>query len=173
MGAFEPVLKRWMNLEPTTQSEISQKEKNKYCAFTHIYGIWKDGTDETMCMQTWRAGLWTQVGRRRWGARREEHGNTHITTRKTESPWEFAVWSRELSPVLCDNLEGWERVGCGKEVQEGVDICIPVADSSWCMAEKKHYYKAVILQLELKNKQKMVEMVGFMVFIFATMRERC
>ena len=41
------------------------------------------------------------------------------------------------------------------------------------MAEKKHYYKAVILQLELKNKQKMVEMVGFMVFIFATMRERC
>ena len=55
--AFEPVLKRWMNLEPTTQSEVSQKEKNKYCAFTHIYGIWKDGTDEPICMQTRRAGL--------------------------------------------------------------------------------------------------------------------
>ena len=39
--------------------------------------------------------------------------------------------------------------------------------------KKPQYYKAVILQLELKNKQKMVEMVDFMLFIFATMRERC
>ena len=26
----------WMNLEPVTQSEISQKEKNKCCILTHI-----------------------------------------------------------------------------------------------------------------------------------------
>ena len=26
--------------------------------------------------------------------------------------------------VLCDNLEGWDRVGGGREVQEGGDICI-------------------------------------------------
>ena len=31
--------------------------------------------------------------------------------------------------VLCDNLEGWEGV------QEGGDICVPVADSWCCMAE--------------------------------------
>ena len=31
--------------------------------------------------------------------------------------------------MLCDNLEGWDGVGCGKEVQEGGDVCIPVADS--------------------------------------------
>ena len=31
--------------------------------------------------------------------------------------------------VLCDNLEGWDEVGGGKEVQEGRDILIPVADS--------------------------------------------
>jgi len=31
--------------------------------------------------------------------------------------------------VLCDNLEGWDEVGDGKEVQEGRDILIPVADS--------------------------------------------
>ena len=30
-NAFESVLMRWMNLEPITQSEVSQKEKNKYC----------------------------------------------------------------------------------------------------------------------------------------------
>ena len=30
---------RWMDLEPVIQSEVSQKEKNKYCMLTHIYGI--------------------------------------------------------------------------------------------------------------------------------------
>ena len=30
---------------------------------------------------------------------------------------------------LCDNLEGWDGVGGGREVQEGGDIRIPVADS--------------------------------------------
>ena len=28
-----------------------------------------------------------------------------------------------------DNLEGWDGVGGGREVEEGGDICIPVADS--------------------------------------------
>ena len=28
------------------ESEVSQKEKNKYCVLTHIYGIEKNGTDE-------------------------------------------------------------------------------------------------------------------------------
>ena len=40
---------RWMNPEPITQSEVSQKEKDKYCVLTHIYGIWKDGNDDPMC----------------------------------------------------------------------------------------------------------------------------
>ena len=32
---------RWMDLESAIQSEVSQKEKNKYCMLTHIYGIKK------------------------------------------------------------------------------------------------------------------------------------
>ena len=36
---FESVLMRWMKLEPIIQSEVSQKEKYKYCILTHIYGI--------------------------------------------------------------------------------------------------------------------------------------
>ena len=28
---------RWMNLEPIIQTEMSQKEKNKYCIRTYIY----------------------------------------------------------------------------------------------------------------------------------------
>ena len=38
-NTFESVLMRWMNLEPIIQSELSQKEKDKYCILTHIYGI--------------------------------------------------------------------------------------------------------------------------------------
>ena len=30
---------RWMDLESVIQSKVSQKEKNKYCMLTHIYGI--------------------------------------------------------------------------------------------------------------------------------------
>ena len=36
---FESVLKRWMNLDPMIQSEVSQKEKDKYQSLMHIYGI--------------------------------------------------------------------------------------------------------------------------------------
>ena len=30
---------RWMDLEAVIQSEVSQKEENKYGMLTHIYGI--------------------------------------------------------------------------------------------------------------------------------------
>ena len=38
-NAFESVLRRWMNLEPIIQSEVSQKEKDKYHILMHMYGI--------------------------------------------------------------------------------------------------------------------------------------
>ena len=38
-NAFESILMRWMNLERIIQSEVSQKEKDKYCILAHIYGI--------------------------------------------------------------------------------------------------------------------------------------
>ena len=39
MNTFESVLMRWMNLEPIIQSEVSQKEKDKYHILMYIYGI--------------------------------------------------------------------------------------------------------------------------------------
>ena len=38
-SAFESVLLRWMILESIIQSEVSQKEKDKYCILMHINGI--------------------------------------------------------------------------------------------------------------------------------------
>ena len=66
-----------MNLEPITQSEGSQKEKNQYCVLIHIYGIQKHGTDESMCgaameVQTQRADSWTRVGEEKEGEMNEE-----------------------------------------------------------------------------------------------------
>ena len=36
---FEPVLVRWLNLEPLIQSEVNQKQKKKYHILMHIYEI--------------------------------------------------------------------------------------------------------------------------------------
>ena len=36
---FESVLMRWMKLETIIQSEVSQKEKDKYCILMCIHGI--------------------------------------------------------------------------------------------------------------------------------------
>ena len=68
-NTFESVLMRWMNLEHIIQSEVSQKEKDKYHILTHIYGIQKNGTEEFICRaamekQAQRIDLWT------WGEER-------------------------------------------------------------------------------------------------------
>ena len=44
-NTFESVLMRRMSLEPIIQSEVSQKEKDKYILM-HIYSIYKTGTEE-------------------------------------------------------------------------------------------------------------------------------
>ena len=68
-----------MDLESVIQSEVSQKQINKYCILTHICGIQKNGTDEPIC----RAGIDTQTqrmdfraqrgGRVSWDEVREQH----------------------------------------------------------------------------------------------------
>ena len=54
---------------------------------------------------------------------------------KIGSQWEFAVGLRELKHGLCNNLEGWDGAGDGREFQEERDIRIPMADPCGCMAE--------------------------------------
>ena len=41
----------------------------------------------------------------------------------------------ELKQGLYNNLERWDGEGVGREVQEGGDICISMADSCWYLAE--------------------------------------
>ena len=59
----------------------------------------------------------------------ESNMETYITMCKIDSQQEFAVWLKKIKQGLCINLEGWDGVGDGREVQKGGDICIPMADS--------------------------------------------
>ena len=54
---------------------------------------------------------------------------TYIAICKIDSQWEFSVCLRELKQGFCINLEGWDGVGDGRELQEGGDICTPMTDS--------------------------------------------
>ena len=61
---FEPVLMRWMKLEPIIQSEVSQKDKDQYSILMHIYGILNDGNNNAICKteketQMYRTDFWT------------------------------------------------------------------------------------------------------------------
>jgi len=54
---------------------------------------------------------------------------SYITIYKIDNQSEFAVCLRKLKQGLCINLEGWDGEGNGREIQEGGDICIHMADS--------------------------------------------
>ena len=59
---------RQMNLEPIMQSEVSQKEKDKYHVLTHMYRIQKNGSEEFI----YKATMEKQTKNRLMGMRREE-----------------------------------------------------------------------------------------------------
>ena len=58
-----------------------------------------------------------------------------IATCQTDSSGDLPEWHRELSSVLCGDLEGWDGGGIGREVQEGGNIGIHTADSLRCTEE--------------------------------------
>ena len=59
----------------------------------------------------------------------ESNMETYITICEIDSQWESAVCLRKLKQGLCINLEGRDKEGNGREVQQGGDICTPIADS--------------------------------------------
>ena len=124
-NTFESVLIRWVNLEPIIQSEVSQKEKDKYHILMHIYGIYKNGTEEfidraTMEKQIQRIDLWTWGDSEMYGKSNME---TYITICKIDSQQEFAVWLRNSNrgSVSTQRSEIGREMG-GKFKREGVYV---------------------------------------------------
>ena len=90
----------------------------------------------------------TERGRRGWDEWRKQHGNIHTTACKISSQWEFSVWLRELKPVLCDNLEGWEGERGGRFRREGTFVYLWLIRADlW--QKPTQYCKAIILQLKI------------------------
>ena len=78
---------------------------------------------------------------------RKWHGHVYTTKGKTDSQWEAAAKHREISSVLCDHLEGWdredEREGDARGKRYG-DICICTADSLCYKTETNTDRKSVV-----------------------------
>ena len=73
---------RWMNLEPIIESEVSQKEKDKYHILTHVYGIKKNGTEEfiyRVAMETDIENRLMDIGRGKERVRRMERVTWKLT----------------------------------------------------------------------------------------------
>ena len=85
-NTFESVLMRWMKLEPIIQSEVSQREKHQYSILMYIYGIQKEGNDNSACetakeTQMYRTVFWTLWERARagsYGRMALKHVNYHM-----------------------------------------------------------------------------------------------
>ena len=63
-----PFAESWIDLETVIQSEVSQKEKNKYHMISLICGILKNDTNELVYKtetdsQTSKTNLWLPVGK--------------------------------------------------------------------------------------------------------------
>ena len=46
----------------------------------------------------------------------------------------YIAQGAQLGALWCGDLNGW-AAGCGREVQEGRDVCLHMDDSLCCMAE--------------------------------------
>ena len=148
----ESFVQMQMDLESIMQSEVSQKEKNKYRTLTPTCGIQKNGTDETICKAGQRHRRREQTcghggGEREWDELGDWDWHIHTTMCKIDSQWEPAVQHRELSSLLCDDLDGWDGGGGGRSKREGIQVYIQLIH--FIVQQKlTQHCKAILLQLK-------------------------
>ena len=95
-NTFESVLMRWMKLEPTIHSEISQKDKHEYSILIHIYGILNDGNNNPI----WRTENETQMYRTEFWTLWEK-ARVACSERTALKHVYYQVWNRSPAQVGC------------------------------------------------------------------------
>ena len=103
--------------------EVNQKERDKYHTLAHTC-IWSLGRRcwRAVCRaanEAQRTDLRTRRGKGRWGCLRKQRWSMCLTTCNTDSQCERALWCRELRSGALWQLEVWDAVGGGREVQGG------------------------------------------------------
>ena len=108
-----------MNLGSVIQSEVSQKEKNKYLILIHIYGIQKNDTDKPICRegietQVSSMDVWIQWGRSRtnWETSIDIYTMEYYSTIKKEHIW---VSSNEVDEPR-DYYSEWSKSEREKQI---------------------------------------------------------
>ena len=92
---------------------------------------------KTQTYQRMDLGIWGG-GRVRCDSVREWHGHIYTTKYKIDSQWEAVAQHREVSSMLCDHLEGWDRDGGREGDARGKrygNICVCITDSLCYKAE--------------------------------------
>ena len=149
---FETVLIRQMNLKPIIQSEVSQKEKNKYHILTYIDGTQKNGTDEQVIF---RVAVETQKENRLM--------DTYVGRKKRVGRMERVPWKHTLTyvkQIASGNLlydsgnSNWgsvttQRGGMWQEVEGRL---LRKGTSIW-MYGRSQLNIVIILQLKINNEK--------------------
>ena len=112
-----------------TEWSRSEREKKKSHINAYIWNLEEWAYLQGSNGGRKRAGLrhsWEGEGEKDW------EGGTEARTLRVYHGWpEGICW--ELTPTALWQLVGW--VGGGRGAWAGVCVCVPVADSCWCMAE--------------------------------------
>ena len=122
-NAFESVLMRWMNLEPITQSEVGQKEKDKYYGRLQSMGSLRVRHDSVTSFSLftfmhWRRkwqptpvflpgesqGRGSLVGCRLWG--RTESDTTEVMQQQQQQQQQHCIYMESRNRVLKNLFPG-------------------------------------------------------------------
>ena len=155
-NTFESVLMRWMNLEPIIQSEVSQKQKDKYRILMHIYRIQKNSIEEFI----FRAAMEKQTQREQTYGHKERGGEgemygesnieTYITICKIDSQWKFAVGSGNSHRGSVSTQMGRMRWEMGGRIErEGINVYLCLFHVEVGQKKTTKFFKAIILQLNI------------------------
>ena len=104
-NAFELVLVRWINLELIILSEVSQKEKDKFCILTHTYGEGNGTPLQYSCLENpMDGGAW-------WAA---VHGVAKSRTRLSDFTFTFHFHALEKEIATHSSVLAWRIPGTGE-----------------------------------------------------------
>ena len=90
-NSSESVLMRWLNIEPITQSEVSQKEREKYHIWWHPTPVLLPGKSHG-----WR----NLVGYSPWGRKESDMTEWLYFYSLRHIPWRQQGWERHIDPIV-------------------------------------------------------------------------
>ena len=122
-------------------------EHSQSCGEDGIIKLSQQGSSGDTDAENRLADTEGRLGWANWGGS-IEHVHCHV--RKWTAGGNVLCGAESSNPVLCDNPEGWDRVGGGREVKEGGDIQYLRLIRVGVWQKSTQHCKATTLQLKKK-----------------------